>query len=161
MGAAREPCLSKTCIYIIIIIIKNILRHRKMNWKRLFGIMFFVGSVESFQIHSSIQYSSHGSLTVLRNTKGCNGVLSLRLAQQSRRDVVGNLLAAGFCASFGPKISHGAALSGADPEDKTRLIRAIQTISELEGEYKDPSKWPEIIKILSQVHADCLPKTYF
>jgi hypothetical protein len=117
--------------------------------KTIIGLLLLAVSVRSFQI------SSHRiiGLRVKVNVGGARsqGLLSLRSsANASRRAAVGTLLAVG-AEAFGLRKSFAAALSGADPEDKNKLLKAIQVISDFETQYKDPSQWSGIIEKLSQV----------
>jgi hypothetical protein len=114
--------------------------------KSILGLLLLAVSVQSFHIASY--------RIICSKVKGC-GIRSqapcfLRLsANASRRAAVGTLLAVGTEA-FGLRKSLAAALSGADPEDKNKLLKAIQEISDFEAQYMDPSQWSQILEKLSQ-----------
>ena len=122
-----------------------------MKWliSRVLAFLLLAHSSRSFRIQSTPIYCSKFSSTSPRFNRG---LLSLRLSENpERRLAVKKILLSGFVAFFGLKESSSAPLSGADPEDKTRLLQAIQVISDLESEYEDPAKWLGIIKTLSKV----------
>jgi hypothetical protein len=107
--------------------------------------------VQSFQF-SSITLSCLKSEADIVRTAGRKGVQCLYLLENpARRLFVRNVLSVGFVSLFNVKESYSAPLSGADPADKIKLLEAIQTISDLQSDYQDPSKWQGIIKTLSQV----------
>jgi hypothetical protein len=123
---------------------------------RFFVFSLLLWSTEGFGVLSTLK----PQLTIKSCTKfsvprtiGQNAMLSMKaeaVSSLSRRLFLGAALPLTFGLTSAQK-SSAAALSGADPEDKVRLVKAAKVISDIEGDYLDPEKWSDLVKLLSQV----------
>ena len=67
----------------------------------------------------------------------------------SRRFATGALLSLAL-GGLNARESFAAALSGADPADKDKLVKVSEAINELGSRISNPESWPEIVQTLSQ-----------